>query len=310
MFMRQILKNKLLLLAALAGIFTAFVVYQYLVKVANAASTVNKYVPVIDARTDISVGEIIEPGMLEMRRMDRNNAPANATGNPSLLIGNVARNRLTRGKPILLDDIEPKNRLSHVIPKYMRAITVALDPARNVSGFLKPGDHVDAIVTFDVDGGTVSKTVVQDVELLAAGGQVLGEEQGAKETMVRSTDQMTATMALSPTDTEKLVLAESKGKISLALRRSDDSSLVATRGATEQAIFGKVQMASSKQPVDSQAMQTKPAPMPVVVQSSPTPAIQTLSRPAAAGTTKPPSTSERKVTIVRGTKVEEVTVPK
>lgn len=304
--MGQILKKKLVILAALAGLATSFFVYNYLIKVANAGSDA---VLVVTAKRVIPIGSIIEPAMLEMQKMEKNAVPGNAIGNTMIASGKIARRNISAGAPVLTSDIEPKNRLSHVVPRYMRAVTVPLDPARSVIGFLKPGDHVDVVVTFDSDGTTVAKTIIQDVELLASGGQVLGEDQSPAGNL-RAGEMPTATMSLTPSDAEKLILAESKGKISLALRRLDDSSVVVTRGVTGQAILGK-----SLTPKPQVQVQTVQANTPPMQAAQPKPAVAPAQPPVPKAVPVPavPATkkaNQKTVTVVRGTKVEEVAIPK
>jgi pilus assembly protein CpaB len=129
--------------------------------------------------------------------------------------------------------------LAFVVNPGMRAVTVALDPVIGVAGFLRPGNHVDVVATFNINDGAVTKTVLQDQILLATGSQVIN----TSEAPGRGTQQENvpnATLSLDPADAEKLILAESKGKLRLTLRAQGDTVLAPTRGITSRALIGYV----------------------------------------------------------------------
>ena len=67
---------------------------------------------------------------------------------------------------------------------------MALDPVSGVAGFLRPGDHVDVIATFDAGNGqSVTRTVLQNVSLLAVGSQVLPTHAPANEGVLNGNGQ-------------------------------------------------------------------------------------------------------------------------
>jgi pilus assembly protein CpaB len=193
-----------------------------------------------------------------------------------------------------------------MVPAFMRAVTVALDPIIGVGGFLKPGDHVDVVATFEVNDGTVTKTVLQNVELLATGSEVTAEEINPKTgRMTGSKAQPNATLAVLPTDAEKLILAESKGKLRLTLRRPDDVSFTRMKGVTGRDVIGVVPPDAPEKPVDNllQATLAGSVGQPVAVQQPTAPAP---AAPAKAGS-KP--AAGKRIQIIRGAEVEETVVP-
>jgi Flp pilus assembly protein CpaB len=209
----------------------------------------------------------------------------------------------------------------------MRAVSVGLDPVVGVAGFIRPGDHVDVIATFTIGEGTVTKTILQDVELLATGTQASVRESGrGGNDTAKSSDQPNATLLVLPTQAERLVLADEKGKIRLSLRRADDKAFAKTIGATGRAVIGPVPpdapenrelAAKLFQPLTRQPdmnsildkfRHSAVPPRPVY-----TPQIRTVQAIKPA-TSKPVATSakpmpEKHIQIIRGTKVEDVVVP-
>ncbi|HZP80556.1 MAG TPA: Flp pilus assembly protein CpaB, partial [Chthonomonadaceae bacterium] len=115
-----------------------------------------------------------------------------------------------------------------------------LDPISGVAGFLKPGDRVDVLATFDAGNGqAVTRTVLQNIPLLAIGSQVMstwtpetkpaadGNGAGsAAASAVKPQEVPNATVMVSPADAQTLVLAAARGKLHLILRPADDTAPV------------------------------------------------------------------------------------
>ena len=294
--MRQITKGKVLAAALVLGVITAILVYSYLARQTRIAQA---NVQVVIADREITRGTIIEAEMLRTTALPKDAVQPGTATALEMVVGMVAKDRFGPGEAIALAGILPRNRLSYIIPPFMRAVTVALDPIIGVGGFLKPGDHVDVVATFNVNNGTVTKTVLQDVELLAAGAEIVAVEGAKGEKPVT---QPNATLAVMPTDAEKLILAESKGKLRLTLRGPDDVSFVTTRGMTGRALMGSV-------PPDA------PQPAAYAPPSYHPPTTTTFGPPMRGtemgiGPLPLPATvkPEKTVMVIRGTKVEEAVV--
>jgi pilus assembly protein CpaB len=117
--------------------------------------------------------------------------------------------------------------MSYIVPAGHRAVTVAVNEVAGVAGFLNPRNNVDVVVTIAPTGSaeTISKIVLQNVPILATGQ--LTEQKEGKPVVVT-----TVTLDLTPEDSEKLVLAASKGTLEMLLRNISDNTTVETRGAT------------------------------------------------------------------------------
>jgi pilus assembly protein CpaB len=278
--------------------------YVYLAKQAREA---HAPVRVVVARHDIATGTIMNAGMVEMKSVPRDMLPPNPAIIPAEVEGQVALAAIPAGNVVSTRQIAAKSRLSHIIPPFMRAVTVALDPIIGVGGFLKPGDHVDVIATFQVNDGTLTKTVLQDVELLATGAEVVAEPSTGGGGQEKAKTQPNATLAVNPMDAEKLILSEAKGKLRLALRRADDASFVRTRGVTGRQVMGIVPPDSPERTRVASAGASAPRPAasrPIMRETPPLPwQIGPVEGPSAAS-----QLEGRKVQVVRGTKIEETVV--
>jgi pilus assembly protein CpaB len=116
--------------------------------------------------------------------------------------------------------------LSIKIPEGMRAVSVRSNDVVGVAGFLYPGSHVDVLVTYKApdDPSVITRTVLQNVEILSAGQRIEADPQGKPETVG------VVTLLLNPVDSEKLVLATSQGTIQFVLRNGVDATSATTPG--------------------------------------------------------------------------------
>ena len=100
----------------------------------------------------------------------------------------------------------------------MRAMAVPLSAESAAGGFILPGDHVDVVQSRLLDGGGkhyTSGTVLKNVRVLA----IDQATQAPKGTAVIGA---TATLELSPVQSEVLVLAKAQGELTLVLRSYAD----------------------------------------------------------------------------------------
>jgi pilus assembly protein CpaB len=100
----------------------------------------------------------------------------------------------------------------------MRAVAIQTNEVNNVSGFLFPGCHVDALVTLRPANGkeSVTVTVLQNVEVLSTGEKLQPDPAGKPQNVKQ------VTVLLTPDDAQKLVLASNQGTVQFVLRNASD----------------------------------------------------------------------------------------
>jgi pilus assembly protein CpaB len=113
-----------------------------------------------------------------------------------------------------------KGFLSAILPKGMRAISVAISERSSAGGFILPNDRVDVILTkkLSVDGGqqlVTSETVLTNVSVLAINQQY---QQDQENNTISVPEGKTATLELTAYQAEIVAKVESLGELSLALR--------------------------------------------------------------------------------------------
>jgi pilus assembly protein CpaB len=170
-----------------------------------------------------------------------------------------------------LAPIESGAGLPPSIPPGMRAMSVKVDEVVGVAGFVVPGTHVDLVVTLRGQGQseeTMSRTVVSNVLVLTAGTRL--DQQQAKDG--QALPSSVVTLAVMPNDAERIALASSEGKISLALRNPLDVAATDTpgikitrlmKGTTPEAVpeVSRPRIVAARRPVAAPAPAPAPAPV-------------------------------------------------
>src|ERR1035441_8928332 len=102
--------------------------------------------------------------------------------------------------------------LPAMIPPDMRAVSVKVNDVVGVAGFVGPGTRVDVLVTGSPSNNTqdtVTTTVLENVEVLAAGQKIQPNAEGKPENVP------VITLLVTPADAQTLTLASTEGKIQL-----------------------------------------------------------------------------------------------
>lgn len=209
-------------------------------------------VPVPVPVATLPAGTRITAEKLTSANLPRETLPADVITDPKQLEGQVLVAEARAGEPIprtRLAAFSPQAGLAFVVPPGMRAVTVAVDNISGVSGFLKLGDHVDVLATFEVPQKVVTRTILQDVEVLGLGTESVtpqaGEARAAEGAKPAGGEQApppgsrpSATLAVTPQQAQILVLAANKGRLHLALRPKSDTRMVALAPASNEQVIG------------------------------------------------------------------------
>lgn len=276
-----------LIFAILSGFIASATVIKYVRQQENqqtALATTTQ--SVVIAKDTIPVGTAIQPNQVEVVLRAPETLPANAIKAQSEAAGRVTRSTIYPGEVVVGDRLVDANGpggLPLLIPKNMRAITLKVDDTISVAGFVRPGHHVDVLTTIDVDRGmgrTISKTILQNVKVIATGQEVENSDEQKKSKLVP-----TVTVLVTLEQAERLSLASSAGTIRLVLRNHDDNSETSTEGVTLNSLIPQAQQ-------DVQL----PAPEPVMTETGP--AVEA------------PINRLRTIEVYRGAEKSEVTFAK
>ncbi|MFY0690652.1 MAG: Flp pilus assembly protein CpaB [Paracoccaceae bacterium] len=121
--------------------------------------------------------------------------------------------------------------VSSRLAKGMRAFALRVDVSSGVSGFLRPGDRVDVYWTGDADGREVTKLIDTGIQLIAV-------DQTADGDRTSPTIARTVTAAVTPQQVAALALAQSTGRLTLALIGAGDTDEVAAVQVDQNELLG------------------------------------------------------------------------
>lgn len=185
------------------------------------------------AARDLGRGARLDADCLRAAPFLAESAPKGAFREVEALAGRVLNTDLAAGEPVtasrLLADGEPYAGISALIAPGKRAVAVKGNKVLGLSGFIRPGNHVDVLVTIDVRRGdrdvSMTKTVLDDVRVIATGTEleVAGDDEATSSVDIY-------TLELTSAESEKLALAATRGTLHFALRNPADADDVATPG--------------------------------------------------------------------------------
>ncbi|MBL8905373.1 MAG: Flp pilus assembly protein CpaB [Rhizobiales bacterium] len=185
-------------------------------------------VPVLVAKRDVLMGEKLLPGSIDWQpwpekavtetMITQKNDPAAQQKYEAAR----ARIAIFRGEPIIDKKVVMPTEsgfMAAILPKGMRAIAVRVSEESGAGGFILPNDRVDVVLTrkVEADGTTkvvVSETILSNVKVLAI-DQAFRREGDDEQVIVA---KKTATLELTPQQSEVISMAESTGQLSLVLR--------------------------------------------------------------------------------------------
>jgi pilus assembly protein CpaB len=168
----------------------------------------------------------------------------------------------------------------------MRAVAIHVNDVAGVAGFVTPGTRVDVLISgspANSSMGTMTKTMLQNMEVLSAGQDYKKDAEG-KPVLVQVVN-----LLVTPEQAEMLSLAAAQTTIQLVLRNPMDREIAKTPGTAVALLFqgGKL-------------LQPPPAPV-----SAPRPRAVEPVRKAA----EPPPKKEPPfvMQIINGTKKTDIT---
>lgn len=116
--------------------------------------------------------------------------------------------------------------LSALVKPGMKAVTIRVNDVEGVGGFVLPGDHVDVVLTRQIDkGSATTQVVLQNTRVLAV-------DQTADERAQKAAVAKSVTLEVDTVDAQKLWLSSSVGSLSLLLRKAGETAEVRTRKVT------------------------------------------------------------------------------
>jgi pilus assembly protein CpaB len=188
---------------------------------------------VLVARASIGLGEITTDASFRWQSWPQDSVPPGSVsraegGSSSAMrpfVGAIARTPILAGEPITkakLVSAKEGGVLAAILPEGKRAVSIGIRDEYLAAGkLILPNDRVDVLLVRKQRSRTgaeetSSETLFRDIRVLAI-GQRIDVKEGQK-----NADGNTATLELTPQEAEELVLARSKGELTLSLRSIAD----------------------------------------------------------------------------------------
>jgi len=192
--------------------------------------------PVVVAQRRLSVGQPISPDAVHIERL-----PVHVGGTFSdvaRLVERVPRVDIEPGTPVF--EAQLSTGFADEIELGERAVAVRVDEASAVGERVRPGNFVDVFLTLKREGGGIdghaeiarsqARLLLSRVRVLAFGDALPG---GGKATGGNSGERIvharTAVLAVPTEDVHRLALADSAGRLLLALRNPRDAEVADPR---------------------------------------------------------------------------------
>lgn len=213
----------LLLLSIGVGTGAAFYAKNWLqAQQGNVAQSADNTTDVLVAAREIPYGQVIEESHLRVVAWPKEALPEGIYTAKEDVVGKIINQTALAGDLMLQARVVEKlegSRLSALIAPNKRAITVRVDDVNGVAGFLLPGNRVDVLATRLVDRRATTKTLLQDIKVLAIDQKASPDKDDP--VVVRA-----VTLEADLEQAEKLTGATAEGKIQLVLRNPDDRAVV------------------------------------------------------------------------------------
>ncbi len=187
--------------------------------------------PVVVAAKDIDPAVALAQDQVVLRHWPLENCPQGSFARVEEVAGRVAAYPFGAGEPIMEIKLAPKGvtpGITALLEAGKVAMTVKVDEASGVAGFVNPNNRVDVMVTIDKVGeykdNPISRVVLQNLRVLGTGQQI--ERRPGEKPQVTPT----VTLEVTPEEGERLGLAVREGHIALVLRGQQDQQPVHTSG--------------------------------------------------------------------------------
>jgi pilus assembly protein CpaB len=231
-------------LAVVLALLTSFLVFSWMQNEKNrlmaAPIPVNKNVQVLVANSDLAWGTKLTAEMTQLEELPPGVLPEGHFTSMESIKDRVLLVDIKRNELIIESKLAPlgttNGGVAAVTDPNKRAMSVKVDDVIGVAGFIKPADRVDVMVTIEPEpnkqGHAISKMILENVKVLAAGTQM--ERKGKDE---EPTQVQVITVEVDVEEAEKLALASTQGRLRLALRNPLNGERVLTKGANVGALL-------------------------------------------------------------------------
>ena len=262
-----------LLIGLVIALVVAFLLSSFVYKQFQKASTSKPTVetqPLVVASVPLPLGTRLDASNTKIIQWPANQSLAGMFARVEDCANRAVITDLAENEPVLESKLAPKESgagLAATIPEGMRAVSVAVNEVVGVAGFVTPGTMVDVLVTGRALGagavasGDITRTILENMKVLAAGQKIQQDRDGKPQTVA------VITLLVSPDDASKLIMAANDGKIQLALRNTVDTKKNDPKAIVQAALFSpNGALAAPERPKVAGRKGPPPPPPPYVIE--------------------------------------------
>ena len=280
-----------LLFATIVATVASLLLYRLLINRPQPAKAAMATTQIVLAARDIDVGTVLKEE--DVKLSDWPGAvPVGSSNKTQDVVGRGITTAIYAREPVIESRLAPRGAgggLAAMIPPGMRAFAIRVNEVVGVAGFVVAGMRVDILISGNKPGGdqavlgTLSKTLLQNIEVLSAGQDYKKDAEGKPMAV------QVVNLLVTPEQAEKLSLAAAQTAIQLVLRNPLDREVSNTPGTAMAYLFNGGKLKPEAPPA--------PAPRPHVAVAAPPP----VAKPAP-----PPKKEEYTMEIMSGTKKSEL----
>jgi pilus assembly protein CpaB len=202
----------------------------------------NRMARIVVASQDFQFGTALTNTNMRLANWPANSVPQGAfqSVEEATRGGRVALRPIVIGEPILSSKVSGEGgraTLSAILPEELRAVSIPVNQVTGVSGFVRPGDVVDVMLTRQIPGDGAQGSD-QMVSVVLENVLVLAINQIADENQTEPQVGQTATVQTDMVGAQKLTLARQIGSLSLALRNVENQDVGGARVVTTSDLAG------------------------------------------------------------------------
>lgn len=220
-------------LALICGLIAAGSMYIFLIG-ATGHVPVAALKPLVIVKTNIPARSVIVANQLSVKEVPVQGYPQGAFSTIENVVGSVALLNLSTGDLVVSAMLERSNSqdlgkqnsvgstTALTVPDGKRALAIPIGLVSGVGYAVKPGDHVDILVTMEIKDSTgpaviATALAAQDVLVLSIGGSPTGDKA--------TVETKSYTLALSVPQAMAVTFASEKGSLRLLLRNPANTEI-------------------------------------------------------------------------------------
>jgi pilus assembly protein CpaB len=216
----------------------SLLLYRLLSNRPQPVATTQATTHIVLAAHDLAPGSVLKEE--DMNQVDWSGpVPNGAATRKQDVVGRGVVTAIVAQEPVLDSRLAPKGAgggFASMIPSGMRAVAIHVSDVSSVAGFVVPGMRVDVLISGNAPGtdnrmGTLTKTLLQNMEVLSAGQDFKKDAEGKPVTVP------VINLLTTPEQAEMLSLAATQTNIQLVLRNPLDHDTVKTTGTALGKLF-------------------------------------------------------------------------